>query len=195
MRTAFPEFYNWVAQSGLTVPLADYTLVEGSCGFYGLDTSTGTARMPTLAAGVFGTTVAGQYGQAVAAGLPNITGSLLGDNNYGAVATRIFTTTGAYSTVRRGYGAGFDVGNDARDIYFDASRSNSIYGNSDTVQPQHVKYPRVISVYNAAVPASVAQAGEFVELLDGKADKAQFEQFRDGVKAYITEMWSSGRSW
>lgn len=91
MDKAFPGFYEWVVNSGLTVPLADYVLVEGSCGYYGLDTSNGTVRMPTLAAGVFGTVEAG-------------------------------------------------------------------------------KYPWIIFVYTAAVPASVAQAGEFVELLDGKAD-------------------------
>lgn len=168
MRASFPEFYEWVVASGLTVPLADYALVEGSCGFYGLDQSTGTVRMPTLAAGVFGTTAAGQYGAAVQAGLPNITGQ------FGAVKSyKQPTTTGAFGYAGQGTA---DVGDYAdtpryENLYgFDASLSSPIYGASDTVQPPHVKYPWVISVYNAAVSPSVAEASQFVGLLDGKAD-------------------------
>ena len=170
MQSSFPDFYEWVLASGLTVSLAEYSLVEGSCGYYGLDTSTGTVRMPTLAAGVFGSSVASQYGQAMQAGLPNITGVITYIN---ADATN--ANSGEYPT--RG---AFRWGNEAadfkpemiegggsRDLNFDASRSNSIYGNSDTVTPSHVKYPWVIVVYNTAIPASVAEAAEFVNLLDG----------------------------
>lgn len=170
MQAAFPEFYTWVKNSGLTVALADYALVEGSCGFYGIDESTGTVRMPTLAAGVFGTVEAGKYGQAVQAGLPGLTGSFTFDR-----VEKVSGAQGAFTSTRRtdigsnsySFPAGTQVGHT---IGFDASLSNPIYGNSDTVQPSHVKYPWVISVYNAAVAPSVAQAGEFIGLLDGKAD-------------------------
>lgn len=169
MQDSFPEFYEWVVNSGLTVPLADYTLVEGSCGFYGLDTTTGIVRMPTLAAGVFGTVTAGQYGQAVQAGLPNITGNVAPNrcSYFGeAYSDGAFSHQGFTDTVSA-------VAEDGQGVLikFDASRSNPIYGRADTVTPSHVKYPWVIVVYNAAVPPSVAQAGEFVELLDGKLDK------------------------
>lgn len=171
MRASFPEFYEWVVNSGLTVPLTGYTLIEGSCGYYGLDASTGTVRMPTLAAGVFGTTAAGRYGQAVEAGLPDITGSFLctvvsNHSNYTTGAFRGIAGSGSGSALGSNQNYGFD---------FYASRSNPIYGRSNTVTPSHVKYPWVIVVYNAAVPPSVAQAGEFIGLLDGKADKTQLD--------------------
>ena len=166
MRDSFPEFYEWVVSSGLTVPLADYSLVEGSCGYYGLDTSTGTVRMPTLAAGVFGAVAAGKYGQAVQAGLPNITGGYTDARAYPyADVTGAFT--GTYTMT---FGGAYSSNGTGGHIVFDASNSNAIYGNSDTVTPTHVKYPWLIVVYNAAVPPSVAQAGEFIGLLDGKAD-------------------------
>ena len=168
MRASFPEFYEWVVASGLTVSLGEYALVEGSCGFYGLDISTGTVRMPTLAAGVFGTTAAGQYGQAVQAGLPNITAySPHSTSAYGSLYP-----SGAFG-ISDASGLNLNGGQSAtfNSLTFDASRSSAIYGRSDTVTPSHVKYPWVIVVYNAAVPPSVAQAGEFVELLDGKVDK------------------------
>lgn len=173
MHTVFPEFYEWVVNSGLTVPLGSYALVEGSCGYYGLDESTGTVRMPTLAAGVFGTAAARQYGQAVQAGLPNITGAIVGHSSRSAAfqdGHGVFSTvglqsvsmyTGSYGPEANFYGA----------IDFNASRSSPIYGRSDTVTPSHVKYPWVIVAYNAAVPPSVAEAAGFVNLLDGKIDK------------------------
>lgn len=180
MNVVFPDFYDWVVTSGLTVPLANYTLIEGSCGYYGIDESTGTVRMPTLAAGVFGTVAAGQYGQAVQAGLPNITGGVearpfpdayVGNgsiyNAYGA-----FTLGSKASNISATGVAVTNVAANCDVAYFDASRSSPTYGRSDTVTPAHVKYPWVIVVYNAAVPPSVAQAGEFVELLDDKMDKA-----------------------
>lgn len=164
MRSSFPEFYEWVANSGLTVPIADYALVEGSCGYYGLDANTGTVRMPTLAAGVFGTTVAGKYGQAMQAGLPNISGQF-SQNRFGASGVN---ATGPFSAVTHRNAGGPAGDSSVSDIglTFDASKANPIYGRSDTVTPSHVKYPWVIVVYNAAVPPSVAQAGEFIEMLD-----------------------------
>lgn len=171
MRSSFPEFYEWVVNSGLTVPLGDYALVEGSCGFYGLDTSTGTVRMPTLAAGVFGTVEAGKYGQAIQAGLPNITGET-GLRIKTTVNSPEFKSGALMQTAAEPAGnAGGTTEKTKTQIKFDASWSNPIYGNSNTVTPSHVKYPWVIVVYNAAVSPSVAQAGEFIEMLDGKADK------------------------
>ena len=62
------------------------------------------------------------------AGLPNITGSYLGDNEQG------LNTTGAfYSSSASGSGCKND--NACVKMNFDASRSNSIYGKSSTVQP------------------------------------------------------------
>ncbi|MBR5186598.1 MAG: cell envelope integrity protein TolA, partial [Akkermansia sp.] len=162
MKASFPDFYEWVVASGLTVPLGSYALVEGSCGYYGLDESTGTVRMPTLAAGVFGADAASKYGQAVEAGLPNITGNTYTIPYYkNMVATGALYIAGAATGQ---YGSNLDTACVA--LSFDASRSNPIYGRSDTVTPSHVKYPWVIVVYNAAVAPSVAQAGEFVEMLD-----------------------------
>ena len=170
MAASFPAFYAWVKASGLAVPMASYALVEGSCGRYGLDESTGSVRMPTLAAGVFGASAASQYGQAVEAGLPNITGTASArDSSMGEV------TSGAFYQGPEQTGFWFYQDGSSSSECFDASRSSAVYGKSDTVTPSHVKYPWVIVVYNAAVPASVAEAGEFVGMLDGKADKASVE--------------------
>jgi len=67
----------------------------------------------------------------IAAGLPNITGSTSGIRwNDGSSAS------GAFNLTTSGGGTGFISGsNGPRGFDFDASRSSSIYGSSNTVQP------------------------------------------------------------
>ena len=77
---------------------------------------------------------AGSY---IEAGLPNITGSVVG-NNWGAFSSDTCTVKGALYTSKRKSGAYYNAGNCMNDLYFDASKSNSIYGSSDTVQPNAI---------------------------------------------------------
>lgn len=92
---------------------------------------------------LMGASYAHAAGTTVEAGLPNITGSVVPKlaNIYnlfisesGATMTGAFYNTGVFSS----YG-GVDATNVTnslpQDLYFDASRSNSIYGRSNTVQP------------------------------------------------------------
>lgn len=92
---------------------------------------------------LMGASYAHAAGTTVEAGLPNITGSVVPKlaNIYnlfisesGATMTGAFYNTGVFSS----YG-GADATNVTnslpKDLYFDASRSNSIYGRSNTVQP------------------------------------------------------------
>ena len=79
-----------------------------------------------------GTNDKSKVGTTIDAGLPNITGSF---GAHGAVAIKNFT--GAFYGQGPTAGAADSQGNDPERIYclFDASRSNTIYGSSDTVQP------------------------------------------------------------
>ena len=77
------------------------------------------------------------------AGLPNIEGTI-GVNNVSSV------TTGAFYHIKRG--GGYAVVNDTNHAAgFDASLSNSIYGNSDTVTPENVSVRVFIKAYNGAL--------------------------------------------
>lgn len=80
----------------------------------------------------------GTVGSTIAAGLPNITGKITpkihGDIPIGIDASGCFvgSDTGVYSNPN----GGSDVsGNRATSANFSAANSNSIYGNSNTVQP------------------------------------------------------------
>lgn len=91
---------------------------------------------------LMGASYAHAAGTTVEAGLPNITGSVVPKlaNIYnlfisesGATMTGAFYNTGVFSSYG---GADATVTNSVpKDLYFDASRSNSIYGRSSTVQP------------------------------------------------------------
>lgn len=91
---------------------------------------------------LMGASYAHAAGTTVEAGLPNITGSVVPKlaniyNSFisesGATMTGAFYNTGVFSPYG---GADASVTNSVpKDLYFDASRSNSIYGRSATVQP------------------------------------------------------------
>ena len=78
-------------------------------------------------------------GTTVKAGLPNITGSLISKPNYGPIrgAKSTLSQSGALKTIENdddwvGYAASKGS---TFSLYFDASKSNAIYGRSSTVQP------------------------------------------------------------
>ena len=66
----------------------------------------------------------------IAAGLPNITGELHSETWFSSLSG-VFTSSG----VTQGDGGQLRSGNTPDSLRFDASLSNSIYGNSNTVQP------------------------------------------------------------
>jgi len=79
------------------------------------------------------------------AGLPNITGYL--EDARGAVVTEKSTgaLTGSYETT--GGTGRVDNGTNSK-IYLDASKSNAIYGNSDTVQPPALTMVYIIKAFH-----------------------------------------------
>ena len=85
------------------------------------------------------------------AGLPNITCPLYGEG--GAENNHLA-----------------DGGNSAGGKTWSASAFNSIYGAADTVQPAHTTLYPWVCAFNAAIPASTAQAAEFTGALAGKAN-------------------------
>ncbi len=80
-----------------------------------------------------GTTSMREVGKYVEAGLPNITGTILGAANDGRYFTGAFSRTGDGPSKTYRADSGVERYNSAADFY--ASRSSGVYGNSSTVQP------------------------------------------------------------
>lgn len=140
----------------------------GSCGkfaWYGT-----SLRFPTIDCFVKGlgkqTQIVTQLAKITGAGLPNITGQF----DSGSVWPH--NPSGALNFTILGAGGGQDGdGWDSRTatFTFDASRSNSIYGNSKTVTPINIQYPYIISVFNRIQWTSQA---DYDALIAASVDKA-----------------------
>ena len=105
-----------------------------------------SVRIPTIV-NVQGLFDLQNLGMTVDAGLPNINGfsrlraSILNDTeNDGALSVNM----GAGSTSNAATSSGSSKAGD--NLVFNASSSNAIYGNSDTVQPEAIQYPYFIQI-------------------------------------------------
>lgn len=126
---------NW--QSAVTLsPL-------GQCGKFVIDDEAGTIRLPKVV-NVMGALDLSSIGELQSAGLPNITGSIrdvshtsnpnsVGALSYNKEAELAVAQGDSYTYL-------------PMQLFFNASNSNSIYGNSTTVQQEAIKYPYFIQV-------------------------------------------------
>lgn len=139
----------------------------GVCGKFVYDSVNNTVRLPKITGIIEGTTDAAALGDLVAAGLPNITGQLVGSGDrtsmqgaYGAFYGDGSTGTGSSSSSVKGY----------INLYLDASRSSSIYGNSATVQPQTIKTLYYICIATTTKTDIQADIDEIASDLNLKAE-------------------------
>lgn len=119
----------------------------GVCGKF-VYTEGVSLRIPKITGFVEGTLDATELGNLIEAGFPNITG----ESNIGGNAPKTVPSSGALKQVR--YQLNSVVNATSSDISdlaqtaLDASLSNPIYGNSDTVQPQSIRVYYYIVVAN-----------------------------------------------
>lgn len=150
----YPDFYTWVINNGKTITLEEYeTTVSqySQCGYFGLDTTTKTVRLPKIKAFIQNAESVSEIGEVENAGLPNINGSWTTGwldayiptvNTSGAIANK---NLDAIEHIWEGSSTKV---NNPYEVTFDASRVNAIYGNSTTVTPDNVKYRYFIYIKN-----------------------------------------------
>ena len=185
---------NWSLNSEV-VALADYgVILTGEAGAGDTVTVTyayGTHfKVPTIKDGTFVQQAMsnGELGKAYKAGLPNLTGktgaSSIG-NRFpcdGVFAYRNDMGQWQYGVSGGGYG---DV------VYMDASKQNSIYGSSSTVQPNAVALRCFVVVANTSDNESAMDWSEWASSLNGKLNA----DHSNDTKPYITETYVNGTSW
>lgn len=127
----------------------------------------------------------GDIGVFTEAGLPNIYGTLnFRCTDLSTYPQLVLNNTGVFYEMSYidSTAAGVTIDSTAatrQQVKFSAEEWNAIYGNSTTVQPPAVGAKLYIQVYTSAVPASVAQAAEFINMLEAKADKTALEAKAD----------------
>jgi len=130
---------------------------------YGYGDEETTFNLPNLTSGEFlesGLTAGTKH----TAGLPNIIGThtgIVGDFQTGTGAIQV-------THVKNGYATG---GGQIFDLSFDASKSNSIYGNSTTVQPKSLTVKYIIKAFNPLIDDDLfVDANELNNTLNKKFD-------------------------
>jgi len=147
----------------------------GIAWYYILDTANTRFKLPRTTHSVVG--VRDTVGKYVAAGAPNITGDLvfesLGDNIQGIGGTGAFTL----NITNEGNDSWGHDGNYGRkhSVNFNASRSSSIYGNSNTIQSPATQMYLYFYVCEFTQTATVNTAGINAEMFNAKADVSMFQ--------------------
>lgn len=102
-------------------------------------------RVPLVTTWVRGASRIDEVGVVLEAGLPNILGSMgyIGNSD-------VYTANGAFTEQDGLSGGSFGGSNQRCALNFDASKSNSIYGKSTTVQPQSIIQLWVVQAFGTA---------------------------------------------
>jgi microcystin-dependent protein len=161
-RTAFPDLFACIG--------TDYGAGDGSTTFNVPDANQAKRFLQ-------GDTVAGQTKDA---GLPNITGGISGSSVYNNAlpvnpagyfdgASGAFAANTGGAAIQSGGGMITAYNN----LSFDASRSNSIYGNSTTVQPPALTTRYIIKAFDGqTADSALIDITQYENELGGKADRS-----------------------
>ena len=204
-RTAYKDLWAWVqTQTNYLISesawQAKATANEGNVPFYSTGDGSTTFRVPSLSCWVKGANGVSEVGSYLKAGLPNIEGmysaSELTEKESEVYATGAFYDAGKHPTTN--YNAGGDKNGAPAMIGFDASLANTIYGNSDTVQP-----PSIVGMWLVKAFGTVSNVGN-QDIADISAGLTRVEnqmtKYTDEVAyidSFIVETWKSddGLSW
>lgn len=204
----YDSFYNWVIANLDRVPQTDiysYNLdliKTGSCGKFVINNTdtqieekgyvigSRTIKLPTIAYHIEGLSDISEIGTALSAGLPNITGEIYSqyvkspvDKDYWSGALSLSTEIS--TTPSSGSSKGFSK------INFDASQSNSIYGNSTTVQTNTVKYPYYIVIGTTTKTDIEVNIDNVVTDLNNKADKDASNLSEENIASWQDKLQSN----
>lgn len=166
---ADPTASCWISESDWQTSVSTY----GECGKFVVDTVNNTVRLPKLTSFIQATSTASAVGSLTEAGLPNITGTIAlnGDRNNLQGIFGAFYGAGENSTHWAAVGP--DSSRDfLTEINLDASRSSSVYGTSNTVQPQSIRYYYYIVVGTVSKTPVQVDIDNIATDLNSKADRS-----------------------
>nr|DAH83561.1 MAG TPA: short tail fiber protein [Caudoviricetes sp.] len=212
-RTAYADLWAWVqTQSGYLLEESAWQAKAAANGgnvpYYSKGNGSTTFRVPALKCWVRGANSIDEVGGYLVAGLPNIQGSV------GAAGAPVSnkSTRDTYISVYDGpfgikegkshWAGGHSTNTMASDVItFDASKTNPIYGYSDTVQPPSIVGLWVVKAYGtvtnvgstdvANISTGLTQAETRISALENHgAGATVVESYYNGTEWY--RVWSDG---
>lgn len=191
----YPDFWkqlNKLADSGKVPTVSSESDYEskvstyGSCASFYIDSLNGHVRLPKITRFISSISALSEMAKEEQAGLPNITG--IAQPSYDRADTIQANFSGAFYTVTTGQKGAMadDYGkNNANGFGFDASRSNSIYGRSSTVQPPAVHLCLYLQVANNTAEISELDVDVLIKQMEEGI--AALKEARD---TYAKELWA-----
>lgn len=151
------------------------TIVEtnGECGKFVIDDTAGTIRLPKIVNFIQGTISLSTIGDAVAPGIPNIYGKATFyklDNNTSSISSSGALSVSNSNTSSHA-GAGSSQTERRVNLTLDASKYNSLYGASTTVQPRSILYPYYIVLATAVKTQTVVDIDTIATDVNNKLNK------------------------
>lgn len=178
---------------GASYPTADYPHLYAVIGnTYGGDST--NFNVPNLVDKfIQGSNISGTEKEA---GLPNITGSIgnsgsandqfLSDSTSAGIKTKGALSITGYAS-KTSMANGSDNYNTPTGFGFDASKSNAIYGNSDTVQPPALTMVYIIKAKHTNEGQDEGVSDSVIDYVDGELDKTL--QFKTTDITDVNELW------
>lgn len=172
-RETYSALWNWVQeQTGYLKTEAEWqtlaTANNGNVPYYSDGDGSTTFRVPALNCWMRSANgTVSEVGSYLQAGLPNITGSFAIVKRSGVtdmvydkkgVFTASATTIDSSNMIQQGTGS-----TQSQPIGFDASISNSIYGNSSTVQPASVVGMWLVKAYGTVADTGVINEQQYID--------------------------------
>ncbi|MCM1260506.1 MAG: hypothetical protein NC222_06085 [Staphylococcus sp.] len=152
----------------------------GVCGAFAIDTVNKKFKVPTLKTVFIEAGSVNDIGSFTVAGLPNITTDGVSDI-YSIYYKEGTYSKGPFSLTAGSSGTNSSGGNYVHKTTFDASLSNPIYGASDTVQPNSIKYRPMVQLATSVNENSV---DNYVNLVK-EAGEAQKEEVAIKGQEYV----------
>lgn len=196
-RLTYPELWEWAGKrAGLVISeeewQAKFAETNGKfVPYYSSGDGSGTFRTPLLGAYLKGAEVADDVGKWMDAGLPNIDGVFSIKLTEGKLRPVIDSTGGAFYA-EGVYGSTFKnmevdaVNSGTHALHMDASRSSSIYGNSDTVTPETMTGVWVIKAVGVVVDSGETDIANVLTATEQVQERVSIVEDNHKIKTFTS---------
>lgn len=188
-RALYKDFFDYITTQGWVKTEAEWqeiaTRDNGFCPFYSSGDGSTNFRTPKFAPYLQIAIASGNVGKYHDPGLPNIKGSLnpIGQEENSALPTGAFSKASGRCMTGSAYFNGKGV------YEFNASRYNSIFGNSNTVQPESHEWVVCVVAYGIATNVGSVDIQNVMAAVN--AVQVKVEDKLGVSTVHITETWKS----